>query len=240
MFQREHSSRAEVMYFVIAFFLFSLRLPSMHVALQPTWCWSIAFRLSPPLSSVLVATVSYRMQWSSPSPRGLHPFTTPHSSLSFPDICLKKKMQSLRFSSLFHRFFLICLLSQEKIPISLTPFLTRKIHNVSLCSFFFVRLLSLISTTDKARRQCHSIYTAFPVHHILIIVCQLLKTVFSLKDSHRNVIDSLTGNSAWTNRDNLMSNRSSTVYNQKHPCGLSLHAINIEKNSRGIYFPLFI
>lgn len=151
-----------------------------------------------------------------------------------------KKMQSLRFSSLFHRFFLICLLSQEKIPISLTPFLTRKIHNVSLCSFFFVRLLSLISTTDKARRQCHSIYTAFPVHHILIIVCQLLRTVFSLKDSHRNVIDSLTGNSAWTNRDNLMSNRSSTVYNQKHPCGLSLHAINIEKNSRGIYFPLFI
>lgn len=138
MFQREHSSRAEVMYFVIAFFLFSLRLPSMHVALQPTWCWSIAFRLSPPLSSVLVATVSYRMQWSSPSPRGLHPFTTPHSSLSFPDICLKKKMQSLRFSSLFHRFFLICLLSQEKIPISLTPFLTRKIHNVSLCSFFFL------------------------------------------------------------------------------------------------------
>ncbi|XP_078808437.1 glutathione S-transferase C-terminal domain-containing protein isoform X5 [Oryzias latipes] len=96
------------------------------------------------------------------------------------------------------------------------------------------------STTDKARRQCHSIYTAFPVHHILIIVCQLLKTVFSLKDSHRNVIDSLTGNSAWTNRDNLMSNRSSTVYNQRHPCGFSLHVINIEKNSRGIYFPLFI
>lgn len=96
----------------------------------------------------------------------------------FVNVLFSHCISPLHFIDVF-----LCFISQEKIPISLTPFLTRKIHNLSLCCLFFVRLLSLISTTDKARRQCRSIYPALPVHHILIIVvstwgrCSHWKTV---------------------------------------------------------------
>lgn len=119
----------------------------------------------------------------------------------FVNVLFSHCISPLHFIDVF-----LCFISQEKIPISLTPFLTRKIHNLSLCCLFLSASCLLSAPLTKRGGS-----VAASTQHSPSIIFSLLLSApedgVLTERQLENMIDSLTGNSAWTNRNNSLSNR---------------------------------